>query len=81
MDDQLTQRIYNVRNSEKCFRFKPEALTNHAPHRKGIYELVAFDANTNPIILFIGAALDKTIHECLEGHLSGERKPAAEALV
>jgi hypothetical protein len=73
-------RSYHIRNSEKCYRFKPEAIVNHAPHNKGIYELVTFDDNQNPTVLYVGAAFEKTMNECLEGHLNGTLQPIAHDL-
>lgn len=74
-------KTYHVRNSERCFRFKPDAFYSHAPDRPGIYELVTFDAAKNAQVLFVGAAFDKTIRACLEEHATGERAPAASDLL
>jgi hypothetical protein len=74
-------RTYKVRNSAKCFRFKPDAFFSHAPDRKGIYELVTFDDAQNARVLFVGAAFDATIQKCLEGHADGTRAPAANELL
>ena len=57
----MENKTYHISNSEKCFRFKPDAFCNHAPPNKGIYELVTFDEQQNPVVLFVGAALDKRI--------------------
>src|SRR5687767_7124051 len=73
-------RQYRIRNSEKCFRFKPEAFSNHAPANRGIYELVTFDEHQKAQVLYVGAAFDKTILECLEGHALGNLAPAASDL-
>jgi hypothetical protein len=73
-------RTFHIRNSEKCFRFKPEAFCNHAPQNKGIYELVTFDENQNPQVLYVGAAFDKGILQCLEGHAEGTLKPFSKEL-
>lgn len=79
--DTTTTREYKIKNTEKCFRFKQEALDNHAPPYKGIYELVTFDANQNPQVLYIGAAFEKTINQSLQGHLMGTLEPAADKLL
>jgi hypothetical protein len=71
-------RTYHIRNSEKCFRFKEEAFCNHAPQNKGIYELVTFDENQNPKVLYVGAAFDKGILQCLEAHAAGTLQPASK---
>ncbi len=75
------KKTYHVRNSEKCYRFKPDAFVNHAPGRPGIYELVTFDAAGTPAVLYVGAAFDKTIRACLEGHATGTLPPAASDLM
>src|SRR5437899_3066456 len=75
------EKTYRVRNSEKCFRFKPEALAAHAPDHRGIYELVTFDENQNPRVLYVGAAFEKGIQSCLEGHADGTLTPPAADLL
>ena len=81
MTIETPKRTYRIRNSEKCFRFKPEALENHGPTTKGIYELVTFDDNQNPTVLYVGAAFSKSIKECLEGHLNGTLNPSMTELL
>ena len=78
--DTTTDRNYTIRNSEKCFRFKPDAFVNHAPGYKGIYELVTFDEKQNAKVLYVGAAFDKSIRDCLEGHALGTIAPTADKL-
>lgn len=73
-------RTFHIRNSEKCFRFKPEAFCNHAPTNKGIYELVTFDEKQNAVVLYVGAAFDKGILANLEGHADGSLKPSAQEI-
>lgn len=79
--NETTEKTYHVRNSEKCFRFKPDAFCSHAPPNKGIYELVTFDENHNPKVLFVGAAFEKGILNSLEGHASGEIQPLGKDLL
>ncbi len=79
--NETTEKTYHVRNSEKCFRFKPDAFCSHAPPNKGIYELVTFDQNQNPKVLFVGAAFEKGILNSLEGHASGEIQPSGKDLL
>jgi len=81
MTTDTQDRIFHVRNTEKCFRFKPEAIENHAPPIKGIYELVTFDESQKPEIIFIGAAFEKTINDHLTGHLNGTTTPSANELL
>jgi uracil-DNA glycosylase len=59
--NETIEKTYHIRNSEKCFRFKPDAFCSHAPPNKGIYELVTFDQNQNAKVLFVGAAFEKGI--------------------
>ena len=66
--------------SEKCFRFKPDALPSHAPQKPGVYEFVTFDENRNPMVLFVGLALDKTVYDCLSAHMMGSLEPTASQL-
>ena len=77
MENTTEKKTYHVRNSERCYRFKPEAFFNHAPERLGIYELVTFDENQNAVVLYVGAAFDRTIRACLEAHADGTLAPAA----
>jgi hypothetical protein len=81
LSTETKQKIYHIRNSEKCFRFKPEAFEAHAPPHRGIYELVTFDESQNPQVLFVGAAFESTIFESLQGHLDGTVKPSAGELL
>lgn len=74
------EKTYHVQNSEKCFRFKPEAFCNHAPKNKGIYELVTFDAEQKPQVLYVGAAFEKGILESLEAHAAGSLKPSSDEI-
>lgn len=75
-----TEKTYHIQSSEKCFRFKPEAFCNHAPQNKGIYELVTFDENQQPKVLYVGAAFDKGILASLEGHAAGTIQPSSDEL-
>lgn len=81
MSTETSQRTYRIRNSEKCFRFKPDAFCAHAPANRGIYELVTFDDQQNPTVLYVGAAFDKGILESLEAHASGALAPKATDLL
>lgn len=80
MSTETQSKTYHVRNSMKCFRFKPEAFTNHGPERKGIYELVTFDDFGNAKVLFVGAAFTRTIHDSLVAHADGSLAPKADDL-
>lgn len=74
------QKTFHVVMSERCFRFKPDALPSHAPQKPGVYEFVTFDENKNPQVLYVGLALDKTVFDCLSAHLMGRQEPTAAQL-
>jgi hypothetical protein len=76
----MPPRKFRVAMSERCYRFKPDALPSHAPHRPGVYEFVTFDAQKNPQVLFVGVALEKSVYECLDDHMNGRAAPAAKDL-
>jgi hypothetical protein len=80
MTTETNTKNYHITNSEKCFRFKADAFCNHAPKNKGIYELVTFDQNDNPTVLFVGAAFEKGILESLEAHAAGALKPSSDEI-
>jgi len=74
------QRVFKVVMSERCYRFKPDALPSHAPHRPGVYEFVTFDPAGNPTVLFVGLALEKPVYQALSEHMEGKAEPTAAAL-
>ena len=74
------KKIFKISMSERCYRFKPDALVSHAPPRPGVYEFVTFDAAKNPVVLYVGLALDRGVSAALGEHFSGKAKPAAEEL-
>ena len=76
----MPARKFRVAMSERCYRFKPDALPNHAPNKPGVYEFVTFDAAKNPQVLFVGVALERSVYQCLEDHLQGRASPSAQEL-
>lgn len=74
------KKTFKLVMSERCFRFKPDALPSHAPQKPGVYEFVTFDAAMKPKVLFVGLAFDKTVYECLSEHMMGKREPSSAAL-
>lgn len=76
----MPARKFRVAMSERCYRFKPDALPSHAPHKPGVYEFVTFDSAKNPQVLFVGCALDKSVYQCLDDHLNGRSSPSAKEL-
>ena len=71
-------RIFRVAMSERCFRFKPDALPSHAPHKPGVYEFVTFDAAGTPKVLFVGLA--ESVYQSLSEHMANKAEPTAEKL-
>ena len=73
-------RTFKVAMSERCYRFKPDALPSHAPDRPGVYEFVTFDPAGTPIVLFVGYALSGSVGDALGKHLTGQAEPTASQL-
>lgn len=73
-------RTFKVVMSERCFRFKPDALGPHAPRVPGVYEFVTFNAKMEPEVLFVGVSSPGTLYDALAGHLMGDRAPRSEDL-
>lgn len=79
----MAERSFKVRMSERCFRFKPDALGPHAPRVPGVYEFVTFNKAMEPEVLYVGLALPgsgKTIFDALAAHLMGNIRPSSEDL-
>lgn len=74
------EKTFKIVMSERCFRFKPDALGSHAPHSAGVYEFVTFDAKVQPIVLYVGLALPGTIYDALAGHMMGNIRPSSDEL-
>lgn len=73
-------RKFRIAMSDRCFRFKADALPSHAPHKPGVYEFVTFDANKNAQVLYVGVALDKTVYQALDAHWNDQLKPGRTEL-
>ena len=71
-------RTFKVRMSERCFRFKPDALPSHAPPKPGVYEFVTFDAAGTAKVLYVGLA--QSVYQSLSDHLANKAEPTAEKL-
>jgi len=81
----MDPRTFKVQMSERCFRFKPDALMPHAPRKAGVYEFVTFDAEMKPEVLFVGLAIPgqaggETLYDAISAHLMGNMRPAAADL-
>jgi len=75
----MAPRKFRIAMSERCFRFKSDALVNHAPMKPSVYEFVTFDAQRKPQVLFVGVA-DRSVHATLASHLNGTASPTAKDL-
>ena len=71
-------RTFKVRMSERCFRFKPDALPSHAPDKPGVYVFVTFDAAGTAIVLYVGLA--KSVFQSLSDHMANKAEPTADKL-
>ncbi len=72
------KRTFRITMSERCFRYKPEALHNHAPHQAGVYEFVTFDAQRQAQVLYVGLA--GSIFDALSAHMTGKAAPVWDDL-
>lgn len=77
----MSSKEFGIWQSERSYRFKEEAIYNHAPESNGIYELVTFDAQQNPKVVYAGWAKDKTIFDALFQHWKGETAPSVKELI
>ena len=71
-------RTFKIRMSERCFRFKPDALPSHAPPKPGVYEFVTFDAAGAAKVLYVGLA--QSVYQSLSDHLANKAEPTADKL-
>ena len=72
---------FGIWQSERSFRFKEEAIHNHAPKTPGMYELVTFDDQQNPKVVYAGWAKDRSIFDALFDHWNGDQKPTVQDLL
>ncbi len=76
-----TTKEFGIWQSERSYRFKEEALYNHAPQTPGMYELVIFDAEQNPKVVYADWVKEKSIFDALFEHWRGEKRPAVQELL
>ncbi len=76
----MSVRRFRIAMSERCYRFKADALSSHAPREPGVYEFVAFDARMNPRVLFVGVASDRGVRRTLDDHWNDRAAPGRTAL-
>ncbi len=74
------RKTFKIRMSERCFRFKPDALDSHAPPMPGVYEFVVFDAQLKPEVIYVGLSSPQGLREALAAHLMGNKRPTGEEL-
>jgi len=75
------EKVFEIWNSERSFRYKEEALFNHAPQAEGIYQLVTFDDAQNAKVVFMELTKGQTIFQALDEHWRGVKKPTVEELL
>lgn len=75
----MAKKTYRVTMSERCFRFKPDALGNHAPPIPSVYEFVTFNEARQPEVLFVGVA-SESLYASLGAHMTGKAKPTWDEL-
>jgi hypothetical protein len=77
-------KTFKIRMSERCYRFKPDALMPHAPRKPGVYEFVTFhekNGKLEPEVLFVGLTpAGGTLHDSIAAHMMGNQRPTAEDL-
>jgi excinuclease UvrABC nuclease subunit len=76
----MAEKTYRIVMSDRCFRFKPDAIPGHAPASPGVYEFVTFDEKKQAQVLYVGLALDGTIQQSLVEHMMAKRRPTADDL-
>lgn len=76
----MDKRIFKITMSERCYRFKPDALDAHAPRQPGVYEFVKFNEKLEPVVLFVGLAYPGTIYDALKHHFFGDLRPTQKRL-
>lgn len=73
---------FDIWNSERSYRYKEEALFNHAPQYPGIYQIVTFDAQQNAQVLYMELTQGgQTIFQALDEHWRGVKQPATQDLI
>jgi hypothetical protein len=76
----MTQRVFRVSMSERCFPFETDSLLAHAPRRGGVYEIIGYGKSPDPEVLYVGLACPGTIFDRLAAHLMGKIRPTGEDL-
>jgi len=77
----MSEKTFSMWIAPKSYRYKEEAILNHAPQTPGIYQIVTFDAEQNAQVLYAGLVLDRTIYDALFEHWNGDRDPKAQELL
>jgi len=77
----MSEKTFDIWNAPKSYRYKEEAILNHAPQIPGIYELVTFDEQQNGQVLYVGLTTDRSIYDALFEHWNGDKEPKAQDLL
>ncbi|MHB2026262.1 MAG: GIY-YIG nuclease family protein [Elusimicrobiota bacterium] len=81
MKEESRKKVFKIAMSERCFRFKPDALASHAPPKPGVYEFVTFHPDGAPEVLYVGTALGpENVQDALAAHMDGRAEPTAGKL-
>ena len=75
----MPEKTIRIVMSDRCFRFKPDAIPGHAPAAPGVYEFVTFDEQQKPQVLYVGLAAS-SIQQQLVEHMMNKRKPTSDEL-
>jgi hypothetical protein len=76
-----TAKEFEIWTSERSYRYKEEAILNHAPQTPGIYHFATFDAQQNGKVVYMNLVRDTTIYKALYEHLEGGREPKVQELL
>ena len=78
---QVATKEFTYWLAPKSYRYKEEAIYNHAPQAPGIYSLVTFPEGENGKTLYLGLTTDKSVYDALFEHWRGERQPTVQDLL
>lgn len=77
----METKEFGIWQSERSYRYKEEALYSHAPQTPGIYELVTFDTQQKPKVVYAGWSKEKSIFDALYAHWRGDLAPTVQELL
>jgi len=76
----LSAKQFEIWQSERSYRFKEEAIYNHAPQAPGIYQLVTFDEQQNSKVVFMALTEGQSVFDALFAHWRGGASPGRAGL-